>query len=194
MGLVNKIFYHVGRLAATQPCIVILACLTITIICAVGMLDMKLASDPQAMWVSPSSRGNKEQQYFNDKYGEFFRINQFILKRRGTNERDRSIDLFKKPYLELIYHIQSTMEAASLIHKGQQFDLSDLCYKPITGKGCMTTSPMEFWLMNLTDMWVDEDYKETARCIRPRVSTSRANSNCCSTRTTTRASTVLARL
>ncbi len=169
MGLVNKIFYHVGRLSATYPWLVILTCVSISVIGGLGMLNLKLEGDPQALWVSSSSRGNKEQQYVKEKFGAFFRIEQAIMKRRGTNERDRSIDLFKKPYLELIYHIQTAIESATLVQDGQQFTLDDICYKPITGKGCMVTSPMEFWLMNVTDMWADTDYKETAKCIKPRV-------------------------
>ena len=169
MGLVNRIFYHIGKLSATYPGTVIIACLSISVIFSLGMLNLKLEDDPQALWVSPSSRGNKEQNYFKEKYGAFFRISQFIMKRRGNNKRDSSIDLFKKPYLEMIYHIQTAIENEVLTHKGQVFNISDICYKPITGKDCLITSPMEFWLMNLTDMWADTDYKETAKCIKPRV-------------------------
>lgn len=169
MGLVNRIFYHVGKFSASHPLTAILACVSVSIVCSLGLINLKLEDDPQALWVSPTSRGNKEQSYFREKYGAFFRTEQIIFKRRGSNERDRSIDLFKKPYLEMIYHIQTAMESDNLEYKGQHFNITDLCFKPITGKGCLVTSPMEFWLMNLTDMWVDEDYKETARCIRPRV-------------------------
>lgn len=169
MGIVNRFFYKVGYFSASRPVLTIFICVCVSILGGLGLVNLKLVDDPQALWVSESSRGNREQQYFKDKYGPFFRIEQVILKKRGCNERDRSIDLFKKPYLEMIYHIQTAMESETLQHKGQFFDLSDICYKPITGKGCLVTSPMEFWLMNITDMWSDEDYKETARCIKPRV-------------------------
>ena len=169
MGIVNRIFYKVGRISASHPCIVILICASFSLICALGLLNLKLEDNPQALWVSETSRGNREQNYFKEKYGSFFRIEQMIMKKRGNNERDDRIDLFKKPYLEIVYHIQTAMEEAKLEHTGQTFDLSDICYKPITGKGCLVTSPMEFWLLNVTDMWADEDYKETARCIKPRV-------------------------
>jgi len=169
MGLVNRLFYHVGKTAATYPCTIIIAWLSISIIFSLGLINLKVESDPQALWVSPTSRGNKEQTYVKEKYGSFFRIDQVIMKRKGNDKRDSSIDLFKKPYLEMLYHIQTALEGENLVHKGQQFNLSDICYKPITGNGCLVTSPMEFWLMNLTDMWADTDYKETARCIKPRV-------------------------
>ena len=169
MGLVNRIFYHVGRISASYPYMTIFICLSITLVCSLGLLNLKIEGDPQALWVSASSRGNKEQDYVKQKYGSFFRIEQLILKKRGSYERDSTIDLFKKPYLEMIYHIQTLMESENLHHKSQYFSLFDICYKPITGNGCLVTSPMEFWLMNLTDLLEDQDYKETARCIKPKV-------------------------
>ena len=169
MGLVNRFFYRVGYLSASYPYMTIFICASVSLVCALGMINLKLEGDPQALWVSPTSRGNIEQNYFKEKYGSFFRIDQIILKKKGSNQRDSSIDLFQKPYLEIVYHIQKALENAQLQLGSQSFNLSDICYKPITGKGCLVTSPMEFWLMNVTDMWSDTDYKETAKCIKPRV-------------------------
>jgi Niemann-Pick C1 protein len=169
MGIVNRLFYHVGKYSATHKCLVLTAFACITLIGSLGLINLKLEYDPQALWVSSTSRGNREQNYFKEKYGAFFRITQMIMKRKGRYDRDDSIDLFQKPYLEMIYHIQTAFEQETLVHGDRTFNITDICYKPITGKGCIATSPMEFWLMNLTDMWSDTNFKETARCIRPRV-------------------------
>eukprot|EP00826_Nyctotherus_ovalis_P043643 TRINITY_DN4619_c0_g1_i14.p1 TRINITY_DN4619_c0_g1~~TRINITY_DN4619_c0_g1_i14.p1 ORF type:complete len:176 (-),score=51.87 TRINITY_DN4619_c0_g1_i14:596-1123(-) len=169
MGLVNRLFYYVGKYSATHQGLVLTAFVCITIVGSLGLINLKLEYDPQALWVSSSSRGNREQNYFKEKYGAFFRITQMVMKRKGSFDRDSSIDLFQKPYLEMIYHIQTAFEKEVLVHGDRSFNITDICYKPITGKGCIATSPMEFWLMNLTDMWADTNFKETARCIRPRV-------------------------
>ncbi len=52
-----------------------------------GILRVKIVSDPQDLWVNKSMRTNQEQDIFNARYGAFFRINQIILKSK-TGERD----------------------------------------------------------------------------------------------------------
>jgi Niemann-Pick C1 protein len=44
---------------------------------------------------------------------------------------------------------------------------SDFCFKPISGKGCLVTSVMQYWQTNLTRLENDPDIKETSKCIPP---------------------------
>lgn len=48
----------------------------------------------------------------------------------------------------------------------QTYSLQDFCYKPIQNEGCLITSPMDFWKVNLTKMKQDSDIKETAKCLK----------------------------
>ena len=166
MGFINHLFYSIEKAVAKNPFKVFFFCLSFSLICTLGLLKIDLVSDAQKLWVSSTSRGNIEQKYFNEKYGIFFRINQFILK--AKNSKDSQLDLFEKPYLELIYLLQSRMEDYSFEYHNLTYNLTDFCYKPITGKSCFVGSPMEYWLMNITDMWSDLNIKETAQCVRAR--------------------------
>ena len=49
-----------------------------------------------------------------------------------------------------------------MTYKGQKYTSDKFCYKPIFGKGCLVTSPMEYWQMNLTALRADKDVKVTA--------------------------------
>lgn len=42
------------------------------------------------------------------------------------------------------------------------YTLNDFCYKPISGEGCLVTSPMEYWQDNLTTLLETDDVKVTA--------------------------------
>ena len=53
------------------------------------------------------------------------------------------------------------------------FSLDDFCYKPISGKGCLVTSPMEYFQDNLTTLLETEDVKVTSQCIPDVTTTSR---------------------
>lgn len=86
---------------------------------------------------------------------------------RGTDGNE--IDLFNKQYLQVIYNIQTSIESRNITYLDQSYNLSDLCYKPISTQGCMITSPMEFWKMNLTKMLDDPDVKNTAKCLKQSV-------------------------
>lgn len=69
--------------------------------------------------------------------------------------------------------LQDTIEQASTNVAGIDYRLDDFCYKPISGKGCIVTSPMEYWKMNVTNLKADEDVKVTAQCIAPPDATER---------------------
>ena len=167
MRPLNKFFYFIGHTVSRHPFLTISSALFICMIFSLGMINLKLQDDPQGLWVSQNSRGNLEQEYFNKHFGQFFRINQFILRTPDYID-DSKVDLFEKPYLDVIYRIQSKMENAYVTYNSQVFNISDVCYKPITGEGCLITSPMEFWLMNVTDLYADQDIKGTAQCIKSR--------------------------
>ena len=53
------------------------------------------------------------------------------------------------------------------------YSLNDFCYKPISGQGCLVTSPMEYWQDNLDTLLADPDPKYTSQCIPPADSSSR---------------------
>ena len=59
-----------------------------------------MQSNPQELWVPPSSRANIEQTFFNEQFGDFFRINTFFIS--PLNEEDSDADIFQKPYIEML--------------------------------------------------------------------------------------------
>ena len=44
---------------------------------------------------------------------------------------------------------------------GKDYMVDDFCYKPITGKGCIVTSPMQYWRSDLQAL-LASNVKETA--------------------------------
>jgi Niemann-Pick C1 protein len=59
---------------------------------------------------------------------------------------------------------------------GRDYKVDDFCYKPITGKGCIVTSPMQYWRSNLTALLEEENdlnVKKAAECIAKEDATER---------------------
>lgn len=44
----------------------------------------------------------------------------------------------------------------------KDYIIDDFCYKPITGKGCIVTSPMQYWKTDLQKLKDDPDVKLTS--------------------------------
>lgn len=53
--------------------------LATTALLALGLLNIRLETDPQSLWVSHDSQGYKEEMYFNDNFGAFFRTEQIMM-------------------------------------------------------------------------------------------------------------------
>jgi hypothetical protein len=65
---------------------------------------MTTQNNPQELWVPPSSRANIEQTYFNDHFGDFFRINAMWIT--PLKPEDANKNLFVHPYIDYVYTLQ----------------------------------------------------------------------------------------
>mmetsp|Transcript_62968 Transcript_62968/g.73288 ORF Transcript_62968/g.73288 Transcript_62968/m.73288 type:complete len:917 (+) Transcript_62968:72-2822(+) len=157
------IFERHGYFAARNPCLMLIVATTIAVITNLGLLNINVESSPETLWVSPSSVASQNQQYFNEKYGAYYRVNQLIFRPKDTTVVD---DLFQKHYLKQLYTIQTAIERGQVLHSGTNYSVSDLCYQPIPGAGCASQSPLEFWHVNYTILDEDPDIKDTATCIK----------------------------
>lgn len=162
MAILAKVFYRLGKISSHHPIIVILAALAFTGICAIGLFWLDVSTNPQKLWVDPESRSYHEQHYFNDHFGKFYRVNQAVFTSRKNRD---STDVFQKEYLEELWYVQSQMEGKVLMYDDKMYTVDDYCYKPVRGKGCFISSPMDYWKMNITKMLDDPDIKVTAQCI-----------------------------
>jgi len=159
---VSNFYQKLGRSVAANPCIYLSICFAIFGICTLGMMEVVFESDPQALWVDFQGRTYAEQEYFNEKFGTYYRINQLILRLKDQKAED---DIFQKNYLMMLYAIENAIESKYVHINGEEFNVSNLCYSPIKEKGCVVQSPIEFWRLNYTKLKEDTNVKYTATCI-----------------------------
>lgn len=158
--MLKSLAYRLGLAAGGNPLTFMSAGLMLLTFCLIGLVNIQLTDDPQELWVPPASRANIEQEYFKEKFGPFFRINTLWLT-PGPGEEVKS-DIFDRGYLEMLYELQVAIEEGSTAVTGKNYTLDDFCYKPISGKGCLVTSPMEYWKRDLDKLMNDKDVKVTA--------------------------------
>ncbi|CAG9311616.1 unnamed protein product [Blepharisma stoltei] len=155
-------FYNLGKFNAKHPILVICLSLLATIIFSIGFIFLDVQTNPQKLWVDPGSRSNHEQNYFEDKFGKFYRVEQAIFSHRTDPEHT---DVFQKEFLAELWEVQSRIENAEILYDNSLHTVDSFCYKPVHGKGCFISSPMDYWKMNITQLESDNDIKLTAQCI-----------------------------
>lgn len=64
-----------------------------------------------------------------------------------------------------MYFLQSLINKKSVELNGKMISINDLCYKPISGKGCYRPSPVDLWKFDMGTLANDTDIKYTALCI-----------------------------
>ena len=161
MGL-ESVFNVIGRKVATHPILVSVISLMTTSIILTGLIFIDFELEPQKLWVSQTSQTNYQQLFFGKKFGAYFRINQMIMRLQNQSNTE---DIFTKPYLRKLFDVQEKIVSTTFDFMGKNMSVSDFCYKPISGKGCMITSATNFWLENRTAM-EESDVKEVAKCLQ----------------------------
>ena len=63
---------------------------------------------------------------------------------------DLDMDIFKHPYLDMLYYLQKHIQEDSAGVNTYRFTLDNFCYKPISGEGCLVESPMQYFHDDLT--------------------------------------------
>ncbi|GLD99514.1 hypothetical protein PINS_up008240 [Pythium insidiosum] len=72
-------WYRLGAFCGRHAGRVALLSLLVSLSLCLGLLRMVVQTDPQKLWVPPTSAAAKEQQQFNELFGPFFRIEQLIF-------------------------------------------------------------------------------------------------------------------
>ena len=75
----SRVFRRIGEVCSRWPFTVISVGLAACIVASLGLMRIQLETSPVGLWVSPNEPALHEYQYFEDKFGEWFRIEQVIV-------------------------------------------------------------------------------------------------------------------
>ena len=139
------IFDKLGRFNYNNRYIVLMGTITIFLVFSLGMLHIRLETDPQNLWVSHDSIGYEQEQDFNLHYGAFFRTEQIIMAQND----DQQLNIFTHQHLYTFYFLLSLINAMHCTGHRRDLHIDNLCYKPVSGKGCYRPSPLDLWKMDM---------------------------------------------
>lgn len=132
-----RVFYSVGSRVSRHPRMTIVYCVLASALACVGLQYLQVESNPQQIWVPPTSTTNLQQNYFNAAFTPFFRIEQVIFTTPGG-----TTNMLQQPYLERVLDLQEKLLST---RDSSGTALDDVCFKPIAGKGCIVESPTNYF-------------------------------------------------
>mmetsp|Transcript_7013 Transcript_7013/g.10300 ORF Transcript_7013/g.10300 Transcript_7013/m.10300 type:complete len:947 (-) Transcript_7013:35-2875(-) len=151
---IKKIFYTIGSGVASIPTLTLITCILLTALFAVGIVFIKVETEPQKLWVPDSDPTVIQKNYFDEKFTPFFRIEQIILTPKGE---DKNILKYGKELLKDMMDIETHIRKLYASTESSMYTLRDLCYTPIPDQGCMIQSITEYYQNNEEKIKKEDD-------------------------------------
>lgn len=161
--ILQKFFFSLGKLVAKVPVITIGIAVLLTFLFGLGILKMKVITEPIELWVPPTSNTAIEKQYFDKMFTPFYRVEQIIITPKSPD-----VDLLSKDVIRQIYYLQKRIKNIRVTDPDdidKHYTVNELCFTPVPNKGCMVDSVTEYWQDDIEKIEADEDVKNTLyRC------------------------------
>ena len=125
----RKGFTWWGTFVARHPLWVIIPTVAIVAALCVGVLFIKLTTDPVDLWTAESSRVRQEKKYYDDKFGAFYRTEMVIMTLKPEYQGNGSIytsyngvrhvfsEILSKKYLLALLELQNKIRYMEVPYK-----------------------------------------------------------------------------
>jgi Niemann-Pick C1 protein len=131
----DNISNGLGRTCATYPLITIGVSVVVVVVLSIGWINFEIETDPVRLWVAPSSAAAKEKEFFDDKFGPFYRAEQAFI----VNDTLASGPGPVLSYDTLRWWFDVESRVQHRLSPEGQVTLSDVCFNP-TGEACVVQS------------------------------------------------------
>ena len=152
--LLEKATQRLGYLCAKFPKWTIVLALLSVFLLSLGCIGFQLETNPERLWVPPSSDAAQEKAFFDKNFGRFFRVEQAFL----VNETGPVLNLTT---LNWWFDVESRVERTKSLQYGNTLD--DVCYKPV-GDACVVQSVTEYFRNDFSKVDPDKWEKQIREC------------------------------
>ncbi|GIL49416.1 hypothetical protein Vafri_5759 [Volvox africanus] len=166
--MLQRWYFKLGLLVGRRPVRVVVGGAVLVAFCCLGLLRLRVETDPQRLWVGPSSQAAREKAAYEDSFGPFYRVEQMILATGSPQLAAAAaaaaaaagaaaapqVPIVTPSNIRLLFEIQNLVDEleAPLELPGsptRTVRLTDICYKPF-GDACATQSVLQYWRLNRT--------------------------------------------
>ncbi len=137
---------------------------------SVGIMKFEITTDTVKLWSAPNSQARLEKNYFDEKFGPFYRTEQIIIQPipafkpfdmtiRTETKNTLFGPVFNKGVLLEVFHLQNSLsKLIATRENGSNVTLGDICFKPLypDNQNCTIQSIMNYFQNNLTQLLYNE--------------------------------------
>uniref|UniRef100_A0A2A4K8N4 SSD domain-containing protein n=1 Tax=Heliothis virescens TaxID=7102 RepID=A0A2A4K8N4_HELVI len=132
----QSVFAKIGGFSASNPVLIIMLTSWVTFTMIIGLTFLNLTSNPIELWSSPDSRSRQQLNYFNERFGPFYRTAQVFLTFDLDGFEANNVSYgpaFRKEALEELVKLEDAIIDIGREHGG--VTLEDVCYAPLRAPG-----------------------------------------------------------
>ncbi|KAJ3502862.1 hypothetical protein NLJ89_g8696 [Agrocybe chaxingu] len=168
-NFLRRAFYKLGLFAATSPWLTFTLVFMVVGLLNIGWKRFEVETDPVRLWVAPSSESKQQKEFFDEKFGPFYRTEQiFITSVGGTaetsfNASTQAITLGDKPPVLSYGHLKYWFGVEDHIRKLKSpngYTLRDVCFKPEGPRGPCVVQSLAAWFGNDLSGYDEETWKD----------------------------------
>lgn len=168
-----RFFTKWGQWVARHPILVLMLFSWLLVGLGYGATKIIIVTDPVELWAAPHSRSRIEKDYFDSRFGPFYRTEQIFIKPKNqaniilpTESGKLTFGpAFNKTFLSEVFKLQ---EALTILGNDTGEGLKHVCYAPVTQVGketrledCVIQSLFGYFQNDWETFDEDDDYLET---------------------------------
>jgi Niemann-Pick C1 protein len=162
----NAFFRLHGQFVAHHPFLIIILSVLFTVMCSLFITRLTINTQPEKLWVPPNSITATNKAYFDQMFGPFYRVEQLIITSTLQNNNNNNSTILTKSNLVAVLNLQDKISNLTVEYNNRTYQLSDLCYRPVLGQGCIVESVLGYWKDNLQKLLEEKNVLEKiAFCI-----------------------------
>ncbi|XP_037873250.1 NPC intracellular cholesterol transporter 1 homolog 1b [Bombyx mori] len=133
----QNLFAKIGVFAANNPILIIMVTSWVSIGVLYGAFSLNITSNPIELWSSPVSRSREQLNYFNTRFGPFYRAAQVFLQFKGLEPFEVDNVTYGSAFrIEAIHELIKLEDEIYKIGKDDGgVSLEQVCYAPNRPRG-----------------------------------------------------------
>lgn len=154
-SFLRRNFYKLGLFTASSPWLTFTIAFFLIGLLNIGWKKFEVETDPVRLWVAPLSESKQQKEFFDEKFGPFYRTEQiFITSVAGNAETEPdaaiggAIDVGTKApvlswdHLKYLFEVEADIRALKS-RNGQT--LRDVCFKPAGPRDACVVQSVAAW-------------------------------------------------
>lgn len=131
------LFSNIGAFSANNPILMLMLTTWIVFALFFGVTRLRITSDPLELWSSPDSRSREHLNYFNSRFGPFYRAAQVYLQFKGLQPFTvDGVTYGPAFHVEAVQELLKLEEAIKNIGNDDNgVTLEQVCYAPLRQRG-----------------------------------------------------------